>query len=137
MSEKSGDRTAAKGTWGTVEWALDLRLRMPGLEFFMTLDPADQRKVAALFQWLASDGRVPNREKFKGLGRDAGGLWEFKSFQIRFLGDFRPGARFLVALGLLKKQDELRPQDIATALRILTENDQVEKKGKPGKGGKR
>jgi hypothetical protein len=33
-----------------VEWALDARLRMPAREFFLALDPADQRKVAALFQ---------------------------------------------------------------------------------------
>jgi hypothetical protein len=120
------ERTAARGTWGTVEWALDSRLRMVAREFFLTLDPADQRKVAALFQWLASDGRVPNREKFKGLGAQAAGLWEFKSHQIRFLGDFRPGARFLVALGLQKKQDALRPADIEAAARIMKENDVVE-----------
>src|SRR5262245_42836473 len=105
------ERTAARGTWGTVEWALDARLRMPAREFFLALDPVDQRKVAALFQWLATEGRVPNREKFKGLGAKASGLWEFKSHQIRFLGDFRPGARFVVALGLRKKQDDLREAD--------------------------
>lgn len=78
----------------------------------------------------ASEGRVPNREKFKGLGIQGGGLWEFKSHQIRFLGDFRPGARFLVALGLRKKQDALRPEDIKTAVRILAENDEIERKDK-------
>jgi hypothetical protein len=124
------ERIAAKGTWGTVEWAIDARLRLPAQEFFLSLDASDQRKIAALFQWLASEGRVPNREKFKGLGVQGGGLWEFKSFQIRFLGDFRPGARFLVALGLRKKQDALRPADVQAAVRILAENDVIEKGGK-------
>jgi hypothetical protein len=123
------ERTAARGTWGTVEWALDARLRMPAREFFLALDPADQRKVAALFQWLATEGRVPNREKFKGLGTKGAGLWEFKSFQIRFLGDFRPGARFVVALGLRKKQDDLRRADVEAAARVMTENDVVERRG--------
>lgn len=123
------ERIAAEGTWGTVEWALDSRKRMPAREFFLGLEPADQRKVAALFQWLATEGRVPNREKFKGLGTKASGLWEFKSHQIRFLGDFRPGARFVVALGLRKKQDALRPADVEVAARIMVENDAVERKG--------
>jgi Phage derived protein Gp49-like (DUF891) len=124
------ERIAAEGTWGTVEWAFDLRDRMPAKEFFLALDASDQRKIAALFQWLASDGRVPNREKFKGLGADSFGLWEFKSFQIRFLGDFRPGARFVVALGLTKKKDALKPADLKAADRILKENDQVERRAK-------
>lgn len=120
------ERVAAKGTWGTVVWALDARGEMPAQVFFLSLDAGDQRKVAALFQWMASEGRVPNREKFKGLGVQGKGLWEFKSFQIRFLGDFRPGARFVVALGLRKKQDVLRPADIETAARIMKENDVME-----------
>jgi hypothetical protein len=123
------ERTAAQGTWGTVEWAFDLRLRLPARDFFLALEPADQRKVAALFQWLATEGRVPNREKFKGLGTKGAGLWEFKSQQIRFLGDFRPGGRFVVALGLRKKQDDLRPADVEVAARIMVENDAVERKG--------
>jgi hypothetical protein len=123
------ERTAAQGGWGTVEWALDARLRMPAREFFLVLEPADQRKVAALFQWLATEGRVPNREKFKGLGTQGAGLWEFKSFQIRFLGDFRPGARFVVALGLRKKQDAIRPADVQAAARIMAENDSIERRG--------
>lgn len=124
------ERIAARGTWGTVEWAMDARLQMPARDFFLALDASDQRKVAALFQWLASEGRVPNREKFKGLGIQGKGLWEFKSFQIRFLGDFRPGARFVVALGLVKKRDELRPADIINADRIMKENDVVEGRNK-------
>jgi hypothetical protein len=120
------ERIAAQGTWGTVEWAIDLRLRLVAKEFFLALEGGDQRKVAALFQWLATEGRVPNREKFKGLGVQGLGLWEFKSHQIRFLGDFRPGARFVVALGLRKKQDALRPADIQNAARIMKENDVVE-----------
>jgi hypothetical protein len=74
---------------------------------------------------LAQTGRISNREKFKQLGQRAGaggGLWEFKSHQIRLIGDFRPGRRFVVAHGTRKKRDELGRQDIETALRILSEN---------------
>jgi hypothetical protein len=52
--------------------------------------------VLALFQILGETGKILNREKFKGLGEQGLGLFEFKSFQIRFIGDFRPGKRFVV-----------------------------------------
>ncbi len=88
-------------------------------EFFLSLDAADQAKMLALFRMLAETGRIPNREKFKSLGE---GLFEFKSFQLRFLGDFRPGRRFVIAFGLRKKKDKLDRADIETAVRILRES---------------
>ena len=54
-------------------------------------------------------------------------LWEFKSFQHRFLGNFRQNGRFIIAHALQKKSDNLPPLDIAKAVRILQENDQREK----------
>ena len=86
--------------------------------------------MLALFQRLAEVGRIENRERFKSLGPRGRGLWEFKSFQIRILGDFRPGRRLLLAHGLRKKSDELPVEAIMTALRILAENDAAEGKGR-------
>jgi hypothetical protein len=122
------NRTAARGTWGTVEWAKDTRGQESAYSFFQTLDATYHAKVLALFQMLAETGRILNREKFKGLGEQGLSLFEFKSFQLRFIGDFRKGKRFLVAHGVQKKKDELDPADIATAARILKENDQREAK---------
>ncbi len=119
---------AARGSWGTVEWAINSQNRMPAQEFYTALPTADRAKVLALFQRLAEFGSISNREKFKNLGREGGGLSEFKSFQIRFLGDFRPGKRFIVAHGLHKKKDRLDPSAIETAKRILAEHD---KRGVP------
>jgi hypothetical protein len=120
------EREAASGRWGRVIWAVDARGRHPAREFFGTLVLSDQAKVQALFGRLAELGPkgLQNREKFKSLGRDGGDLWEFKSFQVRFLGDFRPGYRFVVAHGLVKKRDRLDRADIDRALRILGEHDQ-------------
>ena len=114
---------AARGSWGTVEWATAANGQEPGLAFFATLDVADQGKVIALFQRLAETGRISNIEKFKNLGEKGLGLFEFKSFQIRFIGDFRPGKRFMVALGLRKKKDDLDRSDIGVAARIMAEHD--------------
>ncbi|HKC12901.1 MAG TPA: type II toxin-antitoxin system RelE/ParE family toxin [Vicinamibacteria bacterium] len=111
-----------------MEWAQDARGQEPAFTFFEGQEAPDQAKILALFQMLAETGRIPNREKFKSLGERGLGLFEFKSFQLRFIGDFRPGKRFLVAHGLRKKKDELDRVDIETAARILKENDQREAK---------
>src|SRR5262245_12993243 len=101
---------AAKGTWGTVDWAINAQGARPAREFFLTLEPSDREKIMALFNRLAETGRISNIQKFKNARP---GLWEFKSFQLRFLGDFRPGKCFVVSHGLRKKQDVLDNVDIA------------------------
>ena len=105
-----------------MEWAVDARGKMPGREFLLSQDETDQAKVYALFKQLADTGQLRNREKFQKLtGTD---LFEFKSFQLRFLGDFRTGGRFVVATGLRKKKDKANQTDIRHALRILREYDE-------------
>lgn len=102
-------RIAARGAWGTVEWAQDARGQEPAFTFFEGQEAPDQAKILALFQMLAETGRIPNREKFKSLGERGLGLFEFKSFQLRVIGDFRPGRRFVVANGLRKKRGRTGP----------------------------
>jgi hypothetical protein len=126
LPESAGLSTAVKGARMTVEWAVDSRGRMPALEFFQSLPREDRQKVMALFKRLADAGDIASREHFKCLGRSGEGLWEFKRFQLRFLGDYRPGGRFVVAHGLIKKRDALAPADIQRAVRILAEHDQRE-----------
>lgn len=118
---------AVKGPKLTVEWAVDSRGRMPALEFFKSLEKDERLKVIVLFKRLADAGEIASREHFKSLGRSGGGLWEFKRFQLRFLGDYRPGGRFVVAFGVRKKKDDLNPTDIERAIRILAEQDEREK----------
>ncbi len=121
---------AAAGKWGKVEWATDENGNMPARSYYLDLTDNDKAKILALFQRLADQGFIQNREKFKKLGSKAKGkgseLWEFKSFQHRFLGDFRPRSRFIIAHALQKKSDNLPTSDIARAIRILQENDQQE-----------
>ena len=114
-----------------VEWATDANGNMPARSYYLDLSDDDQVKILDLFKRLADQGRIPNREKFKKLGKKAKGagskLWEIKSFQHRFLGDFRPNRRFIIAHALRKKSDNLPKPDIAKAVRILQEHDQREK----------
>lgn len=117
---------AVAGEKLTVEWAIDSRERSPALEYFKTLGREDRQKMIGLFKRLAENGDISSREHFKNLGKRGEGLWEFKRFQLRFLGDYRPGGRFVVAHGVLKKRDDLEPADIAKAKRILDEHDDRE-----------
>ena len=130
------DRIVARGQWGTVEWAVDADGEMPAREFFDALDERDRPKLLALFRRLANEGKIPNREKFRKLGQQGGRkfshLWEFKSFQLRFLGDFR-GKRFLLAHVTRKKKDELSESDKSRTVRILAENDDFEGRKRGGK----
>lgn len=105
---------------------MDADGRMPAREHFHALGAGDQAKLNALFGRLAADGQIRNREKFGKLGQKGGKkyshLWEFKSFQLRYLGDFR-GNRFIVAHGSRKKSDDLPDGDKSRTARILGEND--------------
>lgn len=121
---------AADGKWGRVEWASDKNGDMPARDYYLALPDKDKAKISALFQLFANRGFIQNREKFKKLGSKAKGkgseLWEFKSFQHRFLGDYRQKGRFIIAHALRKKSDNLPTSAIAKAVRILQENEQRE-----------
>lgn len=101
-------------------WAADASGRMPARDFFLAQSDSDRAKLLALFKRLADFGVISNREKFKKLD---GELWEFKSFQLRILGTFRPSGIFLLAHGVRKKKDEHSKSDLETARRILKEHD--------------
>lgn len=124
------ERVAARGAWGTVEWAVDKEGSLPARPDYERLDMDRKAKMTALFQRLAEVGRINNREQFRNLGEQSGKrgseLWEFKRFQDRFLGDFRPGRRFLIAAHEQKKKDRLDPSVIERAVRVLAENDRYE-----------
>jgi hypothetical protein len=127
VSSKSS--IAVTGQKLTIEWATDGRKRMPALEFYKELPPKERQKILALFKRLADTGDIANREHFKCLGKLGDSLWEFKNFQLRFLGDYRPGGLFIVALGVRKKKDDHSETDIKKASRILAEHDAHARKG--------
>lgn len=114
----------ASGQWGSVVWAVDGSNKTPALEFFLDLNKNDRAKIQSLFNRFADFGRIGTSERFKKLRNLRGWtLWEFKSFQIRFIGAFSPWTprTFLVAHGLKKKKDRHRKRDLDKAVRILEE----------------
>lgn len=126
---------AARGSWGTVEWAATTTGEsVPAKGAFDALGDDDRAKVLALFKWLAGQGQIKNRQKFRQLGQQAKGkaqgFFEFKSFQDRFIGDFRPGKRFIIGAYAHKKKDKLDEEDINRAVKALAANDQWEEQQK-------
>jgi hypothetical protein len=130
-ARNSPSRVVYQGIKYRIEWAITRGGTCPARDVFESLDDSDRAPIEALFRRLADHGKIVNEEQFKKLtGQD---LWEFKKFQIRFYGNYRPGGRFLIADGVTdKKSNRGRPQDYERARRILEENDQVESKRKEG-----
>lgn len=128
---------AASGAWGRVIWARAADGIPPAKTFFEALSTPDQAKTLVLFRRMAEIGPsgLQNREKFKFLDEVRGErIFEFKSFQLRFLGGFRPGGVFLVAHALRKKSDDLPPSALEIAARGLREHDAFhssQRKGRP------
>lgn len=125
----SANPIAVNGEKLTIEWAVDSRGRMPALEFYKELSLKERQRVLALFKRLADTGDIASREHFKSLGKSGDNLWEFKRSELRLLGDYRPGGRFIVALGLRKKKNDLNRSDIEKASRILAEHDEQDRGG--------
>jgi len=75
----------------------------------------------ALFRIAGDLGKFYNQEKFGDLG---GGLYEFKSFQIRMPFAYAKNERRLIVIthGFLKKKDKTPKEEIERAWRIYKED---------------
>ena len=96
-------------------------------EFYDAQSDSDRAKMAALFNLLAASGTIRNREKFKKLDdvnapgeHKAHRLFGFKSFQLRFIGEFRPKGEFVIAHATRKKKDDFAAADLIKAAIILS-----------------
>ena len=107
------------------------------MTFYEGISAQEKAKALVLFQRMAELGPagLQNREKFKFLEEKRGErLFEFKSFQLRFLGAYRPGGHFVLAHALKKKSDDLPVPALETAAQNLKEHDQyhgLQRKGRP------
>jgi phage-related protein len=92
----------------------------PGEVFFDALPNSDKAKMLHLMSMLADNGKIFNREKFKPV---EGGLFEFKSHQIRMICKFASEQGLvLITHGFQKKRDDIPPAEIIRAKRILRED---------------
>ena len=95
---------------------------MSARDYFLSLDVKDQAKLQATFNKLAEFGHIPTRERFKKLETRGGrALFEFKTFQLRFIGAFSDRI-FILAHGIRKKKSNHKKSDLDRAVRILNEH---------------
>jgi phage-related protein len=100
--------------------------RLPGQRVLRWTGPIGQVKLMALFQIAGDHGKFYNPEKFGDLG---GGLFEFKSFQVRMPFAYAKSERGLILIthGFVKKKSKTPKNEIARAWRIY-EEDQAQPK---------
>ncbi len=119
---------AASGERLRVVWATDASGTSEARDYWLSLPENQRNKAIALFKRLADLGVIYDEGKFKFLGQRGKRLYEFKlrDCQERFLGDFRPGSRFVIALGVMKRGNKISPAAIERAQRILVDYDRRE-----------
>lgn len=85
----------------TIVWLAQAR------RFFQELARRERDIVSKNITRLETDGPLRmTLQQFKSLsgsGKGTDGLWEIKGWQARLIGEFRPGNRFVIAHGLIKK----------------------------------
>jgi phage-related protein len=123
-------QTLCSGRKFTIEFAVRSNGTMPAKDFYDNeLSEEERSKLKPPFTRLADDGRVDNRERFKKVeGTEE--LFEFKSHQVRILGFFLRGGRFVLTHGLRKKQDKLPKSEIKVAEAIRAEHIKREQSAK-------
>lgn len=114
-------RIAYDGAIFAVAFATDKSGACPAGKFFDALELLDKAKLIALFRIAGDHGQFHNPEKFGDLG---GGLFEFKSFQIRMPFAYAKNERGVIVVthGFFKKKPRTSKEEIARAWRIYEED---------------
>ena len=114
-------RFVYQGAVFSIAYARESSGAPPACDFFEALSLLEQAKLMALFRIAGEHGKFHNEEKFGDLG---GGLFEFKSFQIRmpFAYSRRERGLILITHGFIKKKNKAPKEEIARAWRIFEED---------------
>jgi phage-related protein len=96
----------------TVVWAISSDGQCLAKEFFKSLEERERAKLQTLFDMMASQGKIVNREKFKQID---GALYEFKASQLRMPCFFDSKNRIVITHGFRKKADDIPPSEIRRA----------------------
>jgi phage-related protein len=114
-------KVAYEGTVFAIAFAREKSGVFPGCEFFDALPQIEKAKLMALFRIAGDHGKFFNPEKFGDLG---GGLFEFKSFQLRMPFAYAKSERGLILIthGFIKKKAKTPKEEIARAWRIYEED---------------
>ena len=119
------DRNGRYVVTDDIERAVVLAVRSsgksPAREFLEWLEHEDQRvllKFLALFQKIASCGRITNKKQFR---KEEDGIWSFKHGQYR-IGCFLDERSWVLTHGFVKKRDKWPPTELRGAQEIMADD---------------
>jgi phage-related protein len=117
-------KVAYAGNKFLIAFARDKDGGSPALDFFERLNLVDQAKLMNLFRIAGDRAAFHNPEKFGNLG---GGLFEFKSFQIRMPFAYAASQPGLIPIthGFIKKKQKTPRAEIERAWRIYHEDQKI------------
>ncbi len=118
MASEKDKTIAVVGPKRTIAFAVRANGSMPAKEFYESLDESQKRQVAVLFERMANEGVIRNREQFKKV---RGEIFEFKRFQIR-IGCFPVGRTWVLTHGFIKKSDDWKQAELDRANSIRCEH---------------
>lgn len=104
-----------------VACAMLLNGKCPAEDFLENLKRSDYAtfgKFSALFQRMANEGIIPNKQQFRKV---EGEIWEFKCYQHR-IGCYQDGPVWVLTHGFIKKRDKWPKEELERAKRIAKED---------------
>lgn len=125
MIPEEAENEFCRGQFFSVVFAREASGREPAREFFETQHAARHAKsvlkVQVTVQRFASyaPGSFRDPGRFKPV---EGGIHEFRDDQVRLLVAYDGKGRLLLLDGVVKKRDDLRPEDVERAKRVLQEH---------------
>src|SRR3990167_5136165 len=116
--KERNEYVAFEGGKFTIEWYFDKKGKSISLDYFESLDEAEQAKLFELMKLMGNTGVIKNETKFRNEGDK---VYAFKPQPHRFLCFFVEGQKIIVTNGFHKKTDKLPTNEKERALRIKTD----------------
>lgn len=117
---------AFEGKEFLIEWYFDSKGNSFSLEYFESLNDAEQIKLLNLFELMGNIGSIKNKTKFRHEGDK---IYAFKPQPYRFLCFFFSDKKIIVTNAFHKKTDKLPPKEKERALKIKSDFESRIQKG--------
>lgn len=104
---------AFKGIKYAIEWFFDDKGYSQALEYFEQSPENKQDKILALFQFMATMGKIWDITKFRNEGD---GIYTFKASQDRYLCFFFKQGKIIITNAYTKKSQKMPPKEKEKAL---------------------
>lgn len=95
---------AYEGNEFQIEWYYSPNGESQALEYYMSLNPSERKRVLQLFKVMGDTGKIYDITKFRSEGDK---VYAFKPQPHRFLSFFLEGEKIIVTNAFWKKQDKM------------------------------